>query len=180
MREERVEQYKKKRKKKLKRDENPIINEEFQRLTTNHLEPRFMAMLDQDAPKLLSLFHSKGGALGHRLRVMLDVLLQEVEGGDVLQELAQHVMKIYVIKKEGAMASDDPEEIGIVLEGVLITGLGNVTQACAILLSMTYALNLSYPKKLKYTFEAFQKLFVQLDCSKLTVKMTALKNKLLS
>ena len=35
-----------------------------------------MAMLDQYTPKLLSLFHSKGVSLGHRLQVMLDVLLQ--------------------------------------------------------------------------------------------------------
>lgn len=108
------------------------------------------------------------------------IFLQEAEGGDVLQDLAQHVMKINVIKKEGAMASDGPEEMGIVLEGVQVTtGLGSVAKACAILLGMTYALNLSYPKKLKYTFKAFQKLFVELDCSKLTVKMIA-KNKFLS
>ncbi|KAK6303554.1 hypothetical protein J4Q44_G00260080 [Coregonus suidteri] len=71
------------------------INDEFQRLTTKHLEPRFMAKLDQDIPKLLSLFHSKGGALGHRLRVILDVLLQvflgAVPGGAGVTPITQVV-----------------------------------------------------------------------------------------
>uniref|UniRef100_A0A4W5M7S7 Uncharacterized protein n=1 Tax=Hucho hucho TaxID=62062 RepID=A0A4W5M7S7_9TELE len=57
--------------------------------------------------------------------------------------LAQHAMKISVIKKEGTMASD------------VITGLGSVAQACAILLGMTYALNFSY------LHEAFQNLSVE-------------------
>uniref|UniRef100_A0A673X2H0 Uncharacterized protein n=1 Tax=Salmo trutta TaxID=8032 RepID=A0A673X2H0_SALTR len=80
----------------------------------------------------------------HRRQEVINQCPSEAEGGDVLQDLAQHVMKIYVIKKEDSMA-------------------------CVILLGMTCALKLSYPKKLQCTFEAFQKLL-----------MTSLKNKLLS
>ncbi|KAL0969925.1 hypothetical protein UPYG_G00234620 [Umbra pygmaea] len=195
--------------------ETTQIKQEFQRITTKQLEPKFLSMLDQYTPKLLSIYHSKGGALGNRLRDRMAILLQnrnsnptdktrevvirclidylgeeegdlikeyhDVELGYVLQDLGQHVMKIYVIKNKGAMDNDCTEEIGIVLEGVqVITGLGNMAQACALLLGMTYALNLSYPKQMKYTFEAFQKLLVELDCTKLTIKMAALKNKLLS
>lgn len=50
--------------------------------------------------------------------VLCYFFLQEAEGGDVLQDLAQHVMKIYVIKKEDSMVSDGPEEMGIILEGL--------------------------------------------------------------
>lgn len=46
------------------------------------------------------------------------------------------------------MASDGPEEIVIVLEGVLvITGLGSVTQACAIFLGMTLCSESQLPQK---------------------------------
>lgn len=52
------------------------INEEFQRLTTKPLDPKFMSMLDQYTPKLLGLFQSKGGAVGERLQANLSVLLK--------------------------------------------------------------------------------------------------------
>uniref|UniRef100_A0A8C9WA82 Uncharacterized protein n=1 Tax=Scleropages formosus TaxID=113540 RepID=A0A8C9WA82_SCLFO len=44
------------------------INEEFRRITTLDLEPKFMQMLDQYTPNLLSIFCAKGGALGQTLQ----------------------------------------------------------------------------------------------------------------
>lgn len=52
------------------------INDEFQRLTTKPLDPKFMSMLDQYTPKLLGLFQSKGGAVGERLQATMSVLLK--------------------------------------------------------------------------------------------------------
>ncbi|KAI5107121.1 sterile alpha motif domain-containing protein 3-like, partial [Silurus meridionalis] len=62
--------------------------------------------------------------------------------------------------------------IGIVIEGVkVITGLGDIARACSVVLGLTYALNLNYPRQLKYIFDVFQKLFLELDHSKLSNKV---------
>ncbi|KAL7838265.1 hypothetical protein AOLI_G00266690 [Acnodon oligacanthus] len=47
------------------------LQDEFHRNTTVHLESKFMSKLDEYTPKLLVLFHSKGGALGLRLQAIL-------------------------------------------------------------------------------------------------------------
>lgn len=96
-----------------------------------------------------------------------------------LEELEQVIMAITVTPKPGASTSNSPKNIGIVIEGVeVITGLGDIARACSVLLGLTYALNLNYPRQLKYTFEVFQKLFLELDDSKLSNKVQSLKSKL--
>ncbi|XP_030599293.1 uncharacterized protein LOC115789875 isoform X2 [Archocentrus centrarchus] len=50
------------------------ISAEFQRITTVQLEPKFMSGLDLHTPKLLKLFHAKGGALGQRLKIIMEPL----------------------------------------------------------------------------------------------------------
>lgn len=90
-------------------------------------------------------------------------------------------MTITVTSTPGASTSDSPKNIGIVIEAVeVITGLGDIARACSVLLGLTYALNLSYPKQLKYTFEVFQKLFLELDDSKFSNKVQSLKSKILA
>ncbi|XP_029106664.1 uncharacterized protein LOC114912178 isoform X2 [Scleropages formosus] len=182
------------------------INEEFRRITTLDLEPKFMQMLDQYTPNLLSIFCAKGGALGQTLQDKMvaihqnpggvtidqtrevvirclvhylgekdDDLIQEYHCAetDFQQDLMHHTMKISVFKR------GEQDDISIVLEGAqVVSGLGNVAKACAVLLGLTYALNLSYPKQLRYTFEAFQKLILELDTCKFSPKMQSLKNKL--
>lgn len=96
-------------------------------------------------------------------------------------DFSQHIMNIFIVKKEGATEDDGYEDIGIVIEGQeVLAGLGNVPQACAALLGFTYVLNLQYPKPLKYTFEVYQKLFMELDGLKLSPKVLSLKNQLLA
>ena len=83
--------------------------------------------------------------------------------------------------KPGASTSNSPKNIGIVIEGVeVITGLGDIARACSVLLGWTYVLNLDYPRQLKYTFEVYQKLFMELDDLKLSNKVQSLKSKLLA
>lgn len=75
-------------------------------------------------------------------------MLQDAEN---LEELEQVIMA--VSPKPGAITSNTPKNIGIVIEGVeVITGLGDIARACSVLLGLTYAMNLKYPTQLKYTF----------------------------
>ena len=86
-------------------------------------------------------------------------------------------MGIIVINEDS-----DLEATKIVLEGeVVLEDLDNVPQATAMLFGLIYCLNLSYPKTLKYFFEAMQNIFMKLDDGKSpTPKVQSLKNKLLS
>uniref|UniRef100_A0A3Q3E368 Uncharacterized protein n=1 Tax=Labrus bergylta TaxID=56723 RepID=A0A3Q3E368_9LABR len=73
--------------------------------------------------------------------------------------------------------SDESQDIGIVLEGVrVLRDLENVALAVAMLFGLLYALNLSYPAGLRYTFEVVQKILIDMDGGKLPNKVLALKN----
>lgn len=105
------------------------------------------------------------------------LLFQDADEDGVSQDLSEQSMKIYKIKAVGS----EEDDIGIVLEGVrVMPALGNFPSACAMLVGLTYAVDLAYPKELKYTLEVFQKLFLELDCARLSPKVNSLKNKLLA
>ncbi|TKS65949.1 hypothetical protein D9C73_000009 [Collichthys lucidus] len=90
------------------------------------------------------------------------------------------VMGIYVIQHEGAEPDEDPEDVGVIIEGVnVLQGLKNVANGCVLLLGLIYSLNLSYPKELKHTFEFLQKVVMELDGNRLSQKVQVLKNRLL-
>ena len=89
-------------------------------------------------------------------------------------------MAIYTVPAEG----DDPDgrlaDVGVVLEGVkVLHNLHSINHACVIMYGLIYALNLSYPKGLKDTFEVYQKILMDLESSKLSPKVRTLKLKLL-
>lgn len=90
------------------------------------------------------------------------------------------IQTIKVIVIHDVMAEEDPAEVAIVIEGdQVLTGCGNRTKACVLLMGLIYALNLEYPKILKNTLEVFQKLFLELDGTTLLKKVHSLKSKLM-
>lgn len=90
---------------------------------------------------------------------------------------AQHMLKVIVYGNE----SLHPAHVSVIIEGKeVMNDCKNVAKACLLLMGFIYAMNLSYPSKLKYTFEVFQKLFLELDTLKLSAKVRALHNKLTS
>lgn len=89
-------------------------------------------------------------------------------------------MGLYVIHNEGADEEDKPEDVGVVVEGVeLLCKLGSISFGCAVLFGLIYTLNLSYPQELKFTFEFFQKVLMNLDGNRLSPKVQTLKIKML-
>ncbi|XP_051283240.1 uncharacterized protein LOC127378444 isoform X4 [Dicentrarchus labrax] len=148
------------------------IKEEFRRITTISLEETFMRKLDEYLPCLLQLMRAKGGAAGSRMCPLLDTVNEDCE------DYTNQTIKVIVI--HDVMAEEDPAEVAIVFEGhQVLTGCGNRTKACVLLMGLIYALNLEYPKTLKNTLEVFQKLFLELDGTKLLKKVHSLKSKLM-
>ena len=84
-------------------------------------------------------------------------------------------MKIAVVAQE-----EDREYIAVIVEGCeVLQDCKTLSNACLLLMGVIYAVNLSYPVKLKYTFEAFQKLLLEIDILKMSSKIQALHKKLL-
>lgn len=82
-------------------------------------------------------------------------------------------MGIYIIRTEGAGPGEEPSDVGVVLE--VLQSLPSVTLGCVMLFGLIYALNLNYPIDLECTFEAFQKILMELDTTKLLPKVQGRK-----
>ncbi|XP_062331178.1 uncharacterized protein LOC134031520 [Osmerus eperlanus] len=181
------------------------IAEEFQRITAVPLLQTFMRKLDSYTPRLLNIMRAKGGVPGTKIRPILDTLNQrdsiERRRDAVIRSLIEylgesgvelfldcqeadrhenthHILKVLVVH---AATDEDPVDVSIIIEGnEVLTKCDNTAKACTLLMGLLYALNLEYPAKLKYTFEVFQKLFLELDGIKLSSKVQSLRTKLLA
>ncbi|KAK0150775.1 hypothetical protein N1851_008118 [Merluccius polli] len=101
-----------------------------------------------------------------------DLFKEYMIGEDITNEL----MKI-VIARGGTPSY--PTTAKIVIEGNKVLEGLDVARACALLMGLIYALNLSYPRLLKHTFELFQKVFLELDGLKASPRVMSVKNQLL-
>ncbi|KAK7890928.1 hypothetical protein WMY93_022891 [Mugilogobius chulae] len=163
------------------------ICQEFQRLTGISLEPTFIRELDKHTAKMLSLFNTKGGALGERMKSLIMELVQnQTSTVEKRRETVLRCLIEYVGEKQEDMIctyqntedtdllnqlSNYPMKIymceetyGIVIDGhPIIKGLATLTKACCLLIGIVYALDLKYPQNLMHTFETFQRLFIGLN-----------------
>lgn len=74
---------------------------------------------------------------------------------DAERDITTTVMGIYTVRRDG---HEEPEDVGVVIEGIkVLNNLGSVTTGSIVLFGLIYALDLAFPKNLKYTFEFFQK-----------------------
>lgn len=95
---------------------------------------------------------------------------------DAERDIATTVMGIYTIRREG---HEEPEDVGDVGIKVL-SDVGSVIMGFIMLFGLIYALDLAFPENLKYTFEFFQKIIMNMDGHKLNAKIQQLKIKLFS
>ena len=95
------------------------------------------------------------------ISVCFILCIQQTADESLTQEtLEETTIGIYVFKQRDA--SNKPDNIGIVLEGqVVLQEMDNIALAAAMLFGLIYALNLNYPRKLKYNFEVLQKLVMK-------------------
>nr|XP_024658714.1 uncharacterized protein LOC112430002 [Maylandia zebra] len=178
------------------------INDEFQRITTVNLETTFMAKLDQYSTRIMSLVSSKGGAAKIKIERIRNMLQES--SVETRREVAIRCLMVYLKEKEEDLFREQldgeeqfPEEVvkivvtrraavslpavaKIVIEGTAVLEDLDVPRACALMMGLIYALNLSYPKQVKNTLEVFQKVFLELDGLKASPRVMSLKYKLLS
>ena len=106
---------------------------------------------------------------------------QDVSQEAVKEDCSNHMMKINVIHPNVAQENQDPVYVSVLIEGTeVLEDCISGTNACLLLMGVIYAVNLSYPLKLKYTFEVFQKPFLELDVITMSPKVQFLHNKLLA
>lgn len=106
-------------------------------------------------------------------------MIQDVNFSDAKSQMEKTTIGIYVITHEDADATNPPENVGIIVEGVtVLSDIEDVSSAIAFLFGVIYVLNLSYPKDLRYTFEFIQKVLIGIDDRRLSDKVQVLKNKL--
>lgn len=116
--------------------------------------------------------------------LLLSVLLkfvfcvQSSAAEDAERDIATTVMGIYTKRRDG---HEEPEDVVIVIEGIKVLGdVGSVITGFIMLFGLIYALDLAFPENLKYTFEFFQKIIMNMDGHKLNAKIQQLKIKLFS
>ncbi|KAL6480780.1 hypothetical protein MHYP_G00118130 [Metynnis hypsauchen] len=106
---------------------------------------------------------------------------QDISQEAVKEDCSNHMMKITVIHPSVAQETQDPVYVSVIIEGSeVLDDCRSVTNACLLLMGVIYTVNLRYPLKLKYTFEVFQKLFLELDILKMSAKVQSLHKKLLA
>ena len=88
---------------------------------------------------------------------------------------------VTIVEDDVGRAHSMPRTINIALvieEKVVVEDISDISTAIVLLFGCIYNINLDYPKGLRYTFEALQKIFMNLgtECS---ARVQALKNNLL-
>ncbi|XP_049900262.1 uncharacterized protein LOC126390144 isoform X2 [Epinephelus moara] len=84
-----------------------------------------------------------------------------------------------VLGEDNSAAPKSVVSVAVVVEEeIVLQDLPDLPTAFAYLFGLIYALNLKYPKDLRYTFETVQKVFMELGTD-LSARVKSLKNKLL-
>ena len=103
------------------------------------------------------------------------IVFQISQKEQVEEALGSSTMVIFVFRE----SLDTPTDIGIIIDGVeVINELPSVASGVVILFGLCYALNMEYPEGFRFTFEAIQKILMELGSNKMTPKMRKLNGEL--
>ena len=107
-------------------------------------------------------------------------ILQDTESREAEADIAEKTMGIYTVRAEGHGPDGRFAGYGeLPCLPAQHRHQQSVSHACVMLYGLIYALNLSYPNSLKRTFEVYQKILMDLDLTRLSPEVQALKLKLL-
>ncbi|XP_074500243.1 uncharacterized protein LOC141772766 isoform X2 [Sebastes fasciatus] len=155
------------------------IREEFLRLTNKDLIDNFRAAINQHTPRLLKLYRARRTAFPPEMDQLLNRLDEEATDPEEEQTKGLIVGILTVLEDDDSSASATVINVAVVVEeDIVLQDLPDLPTAFAYLFGLIYALNLQYPKELRYTFETIQKVFMGLGTD-LSARVRSLKNKLL-
>ncbi|CAL8400497.1 unnamed protein product [Boreogadus saida] len=139
------------------------------------LQSRFISQIDLHSASLLRVFEKCSGQQGQNLRDMA-AMMTDLTDANTLGAIEGTTVGIYVIRET---PNSKVSDVAVIIEGqVALQDLETVALAAAMLFGLFYTLNMSYPSKLRYTFEVIQKLIMELDAAELSRKAQSLKTQM--
>ncbi|KAL6472579.1 hypothetical protein MHYP_G00187670 [Metynnis hypsauchen] len=179
------------------------IEAEFARLTSSDLWDTFVSGLDQYLERFLQMYKAKSHCiqtlssllslldddnsvqrkravilrgLPHFLREDPSKLLKTAETTESEEQMAKGVnIGILLIQEE-----EDVLDFSMVLEEqIVLNGIRDFPHAVAMLVGLLFALNIDYPKELRYTFEVIQKVLLNIGGEQCSARDHGLRNRLL-
>ncbi|KAI9531558.1 hypothetical protein NQZ68_039760 [Dissostichus eleginoides] len=161
-------------------EQGPVtISEEFHRITSKDLLGMFGAAFDKHVPCLLKLYWARKGAFGQKMEDLLEKLDEQDTDHEERLLRGVSVAILTVIEDDDAAISPIVRDVAVVLEGTIVLhDLPDLSTAFAYLFGLLYAMNIDYPKEMRYTFEAIQTIFYELG-SRCSQRIRSRKTKLL-
>ncbi|KAL2082779.1 hypothetical protein ACEWY4_022597 [Coilia grayii] len=168
---------------------------EFFRINRIDLKSTFLTSLDNHTQGLLTMYRAKArqGRWNNLYKLLEELDSQTLcfQSDSVIycvlqntEALGPHTqaMKIGILEvTDSTNSGPHPTVVNVAVvleEEVVMDNLGDFTNAFMMLFGLLYALNMEYPKDLRYTFEAVQKIILNLG-KECTARIQSLKNKLL-
>ncbi|KAL2084915.1 hypothetical protein ACEWY4_020433 [Coilia grayii] len=185
------------------------ICKEFTRVTTKDLLGTFRAALHMFTPRLLKLYRARKGAFSRDMEKLLEELDEQTSDIALhRRQAALEGLPIFLRENADKFyrtcLATDPEDrwtkgvqmgvltvleddtqhtvidnVLVLEEIVVLRDVPDFPTALAYVFGLLYALNMEFPKELKYTFETIQHIFMEMstDCSQ---RVRSFKMKLLS